>query len=144
MKKQFSFLVVFAAGFLFLWQGIALAEMISGQVTIINRENQTLTVERLKETGESEKINLSVPSQAEFRGIKSLNDVEVGDEIMADASKPALGFGAWQANWIEKTPQTQAGQQGGLQTAQTSMGSQTAAKPAVGAQPQAGQTEAQR
>lgn len=97
---------IFAAAIL-VFQGTALAEMIQGQVTAVNTENRSVTIQRdalgADANQKSEQIDLSIPENAEFRGIQSFDEVEVGDEVRAEANKPALGIGKWETRWIEKS-----------------------------------------
>ncbi len=87
-----------------VFHGTAWAEMVQGQVVAVNSENRSLTVQKMEDRGDAKEINLSVPQNAELRGgIQALEDVEVGDEIRAEANKPTLGIGSWEARWIEKS-----------------------------------------
>jgi hypothetical protein len=105
MQSKSRFLVIMAAA-LMLWQGAALAEMVQGQVTAVNPGDRSLTVQRSAAEGEQGKeISLKVPENAELRGIQTFAEVGVGDEIRAEANKPALGIGNWEARWIEKSDQ---------------------------------------
>ncbi len=80
------------------------AEMVQGQVTAVDTQNRTLTVQKEPLPGEKlEEINLSVPEDAGLHGIGAFDEVGVGDDIRADANKPTLGIGSWRANWIEKS-----------------------------------------
>lgn len=119
MKNQSKYLMVGVLGLL-IAAGPAFAEMIQGQVTAVNTENNSLTVQRMKDTGEQEQINLNVPQNAQFRGISSLQDVEVGDEIKAEANKPSLGLGAWDTKWLSKEAMAGAGRSGSSAMSNTS------------------------
>lgn len=96
--KYFGILI---AGLIIL-QAPALAEMIQGQVIAVNPDENNLTLQRVTTTGDQEQIDVSA-ADAQLRGIQSLDQVEVGDEIRADANKPAFGMGDWEATWIEKS-----------------------------------------
>ncbi len=110
MGTSVKVLGAFAAA-LVIWQSSVLAEMVQGQVTAVNQENRTVTLQQAQPDGKAKEIDLSIPADAEFRGIQSLGEVEVGDEIRAEANKPALGMGAWQTTWIERSnmPDEKAG-----------------------------------
>ena len=110
MKISRMILSLFAVSML-VFSGPALAEMIQGQVTSVNPDDNTFALERVTPEGEYENIDVSVRDEANFRGeISSLAELEVGDEIRADADKPTLGLGKWQANWVESTGEGMAGE----------------------------------
>lgn len=104
MQFKMRVLTILAAAFLMV-QGAALAEVVQGQVTAVNQGDRSLTVQRMAEEagGQGKEISLKVPESAELRGIQTFDEVGVGDEIRAEANKPALGIGNWEARWIEKS-----------------------------------------
>ncbi|HTL47746.1 MAG TPA: hypothetical protein VL688_06750 [Verrucomicrobiae bacterium] len=135
MRTNLKMIALLAAGLL-IGQQAAFSEMVQGQVTAVNQANNSLKVQMMQPGGEKKEVELNIPQQGEFRGIQSLADVEVGDQIRAEANKPALGIGSWEAKWIEKSAaqasQTQGAQSQGLQSqsSQSSFGG----NPSAGAQ----------
>lgn len=89
MKRMDRFIFVWGViGGMVLVQGNLFAEMVRGQVTAINKQNQSITVLTEDSSGATQgNKELTVRPDAQFAGIQSLDDLEVGDEIQAEVDK---------------------------------------------------------
>lgn len=91
MKK----LSTYFAGIMFamlLLPASSWAEMVRGQVTAINKDNQSITVMAVDESGASQgQKELTLAPDAQFSGIQSIDDLQVGDQIQADVNKKMFG-----------------------------------------------------
>lgn len=71
-----------------LTQGVLSAEMVQGEVTATNRQNQSVTILMKDSSGlgkESKELILS--RDVQFAGIRSLEDLEIGDKVKAEVNK---------------------------------------------------------
>src|SRR5687768_380853 len=80
--------------------GDAYAETIIGKVAEVNANSNFIRVDRTTDAGEPESIRLAVAPDTELRGINSLAEIEVGEEITVDADQNFLTR-RWSANAIE-------------------------------------------
>lgn len=133
MKSNSKIFLAMTAGLL-VFQGVAAAEMVTGQVTAVNPDDRSLTIQRAQATGEQEEIKLKVPENAELRGIQSFEEVEVGDDVRAEANKPALGIGNWEAQWLERSAEGAGADAGQISQSAGTMGSEAGTSAIPGSQ----------
>ncbi|HLD49610.1 MAG TPA: hypothetical protein VJC08_00275 [bacterium] len=78
-------------GFVFgmgLIQGNLLADIVRGEVTGINKEHQSITILQKDSSGLVQRNKeFTLRPDAQFAGIQSLEDLEVGDEVQAEVNK---------------------------------------------------------
>lgn len=87
MKKINRYLLGVALG-IGLFQGNLFAEMVQGEVTAINKEHQSVTILQKDSSGLAQKNKeFALRPDAQFAGIQSLEDLEVGDEVQAELDK---------------------------------------------------------
>ncbi len=91
MNKLTKYVLVLVVSVI-LMPGSLWAEMVRGQVTAINKENQSITILPQDASGNiQESKELKVDPNAQFAGIQSLDDLEVGDEIVAEVDRRMFG-----------------------------------------------------
>lgn len=86
---------------LVLFQTTAFAEMIYGEVASLNPRASSLTVRGIdSDTGEIGEIKISVPYDTEFKGVRSLTELDTGDKVLIDATMNEI-LGGLEANVID-------------------------------------------
>jgi hypothetical protein len=103
--KAMKFFLFLLLGTFVLFETALMAEIqaIEGKITAVNSENKSLTISPKDQTaGLPQEINLSVKDEDSFKnaGIKSLDELSVGDEIVVEAEQKDEG------NWEVKNLQT--------------------------------------
>lgn len=87
-----SMLLILTAG-VFLFSPIVSAAVIQGVVESINDINNSLRISRIdSETGRRERLNIMIPDNAKFEGVKSLDQVQVGTEVQLQVEPTAAGI----------------------------------------------------
>jgi hypothetical protein len=90
--KRISYYVMGALMTFALMAGNLYAEMVRGQVTAVNKDNQSITVTTQDASGTAQETKeLKLAPDAQFSGIQSIDDLEVGDSIQADVEKKMFG-----------------------------------------------------
>ncbi len=106
MKKLFD-LSALAVFFMILLIPAAAAELIHGEVTAVNRENNSVTLSPLHSSAENlpaaVDVRLDDNAFKQSPGLGSIDQLTVGDEIIVEARKPFLG--GWKAQAILSTTQ---------------------------------------
>jgi hypothetical protein len=113
MKKMSVFMIIFGA-VMFLGTA-AYADLIQGQVTAVDAQNKSVTITPRNAQDLPSQINLSIKDEAlkkaQDQGISSLDQLSVGDEIIVEADKPAMG-GDWKVDSLLTSQQLQGMGQG--------------------------------
>jgi len=106
MKKTF-WLGLLVTGLLLLPQA-AYAMLIQGTVTQLNLDASAITLSRTDpQTQVTEELDITVLPEAEFKGISSLAELEVGDEIRVEASENEA-TGQLEASTVEPSESEEA------------------------------------
>jgi hypothetical protein len=126
MKKTQATLALTLITGLVFFQNPVLAEQLSGRVTQVDQDGQTLTVQVSSPQGGTEERKIST-ANASFSGFQGLGDVREGDTITLDAQQSAS---RWNARSIGSagsatsgTAGTQTGTQPGGLTSMNPLGS---------------------
>lgn len=103
--KRFKQVLLLGLVFNLLYPAIASAEIIQGQVVAVSPDNQSVTISQLEPSNQAgRQITLRIKDDAQLRGVNSLQELQVGDEVYAEASRKFF-FGAWEARSLEATGQ---------------------------------------
>lgn len=98
------FLVLFAAGMAVTAPVRAAQEAISARVTAVNEEKRSLTVSLLgKQEGLPQEVILTMVPQTQMKGIRSLEELESGDEIVFEGTEK--NENEWTVLRLESSPQ---------------------------------------
>jgi hypothetical protein len=108
MKKIFSlFAVVFGV---FALATVAHAESITGTIVAVNSDDKSVTIAPSdRSAGLPQELNLSVQDEKAYKdkGIQSLDELAVGDEIRVEAERQDTGD--WEVQSLEKNTEAGAG-----------------------------------
>jgi hypothetical protein len=102
-------------GLAFVANAVTAQEAIPARVTAVDKENQSLTVSLLKAPeGMPREVRLSVEPRAEIKGIRSLEELESGDEIKFEGTKKSDA--EWSISKLEtEAPEAAAGERSQVQ-----------------------------
>lgn len=87
-----------------LFQGSLFAEIMLGEVTAVNQQEQTVTINQLDQTGVGvtrKNLRLNLRDDTQFSGLQSIQDLKVGDEVLVEANKRI--FGPWEIKHLQST-----------------------------------------
>ena len=84
----------------FLFSGVALAEMVEGEVTSVDLTGKALKVTKTDAaTGAKEELNVTVADTTTYSGeVTALAEVVEGDKVKIEAEKDAAS-----GNWVAKS-----------------------------------------
>ncbi len=79
-----------------LFQVNAFAEIIRGEIKAVNQNEQSITINQLDQAGigvTRKNLELNLRDDTQFTGIRSIQELKVGDEVLIEANKKI--FGPW-------------------------------------------------
>ncbi len=82
----------------------AFAEIMRGEVTAIDQQDRSITINQLDQSGVGvtrENLELNLRENTQYTGISSLKDLKVGDEVLIEANKRI--FGPWEIKHLQST-----------------------------------------
>lgn len=141
--KGLRFVIMFAIALAF-FQSVALAEIMRAEVRVVNQDQKSITINQLDQSGVGvtrENLKLNLRDDTQFTGIKSIQDLKVGDEVLIEANKRI--FGPWEIKHLQSTKPSAAVAQSAKTAAKTAMAQKSEVGKALG-QAQKAQSEAQK
>src|SRR3954465_1448671 len=95
-------LLILATGLFVALAGSAYAENIQGTITSVNPDNKSLTITpKDQAAGLPSEINLQVKDDKSFKGIQSLDELAVGDDVKVEADRKDNGN--WEVKSLERS-----------------------------------------
>lgn len=101
--KLFRLLLLTAVAISFA-QNVANAEIMRGEVTAVDAQERSITINQLDQSGigvTRENLEIKLREDTQFTGIKSLQELKAGDEVLLEANKRI--FGPWEVKHIQST-----------------------------------------